>query len=102
MMWRFKTFYLNCYRIIVDKIDKDHDGFVTEAELQHWIQYVQKKYVLEDTERMWKDHEVESDELKWESYRQRTYGYEYGKFCDETNKLLICFLLSTNAFLTNL
>lgn len=63
----------------MDKIDKDHDSFVTEEELQQWIQYVQKKYVLEDTERMWKDHEVESDQLTWESYRQRTYGYEYGK-----------------------
>ncbi|XP_052798595.1 calumenin-like isoform X3 [Mya arenaria] len=63
--------------IIVDKIDKDHDGFVSEEELQQWIQYVQKKYVIEDTERMWKDHDLEEGTLTWKSYRQRTYGYEY-------------------------
>lgn len=68
------------YRIIVDKIDKNHDGFVSEEELQHWIQYVQKKYVIEDTDRMWKEHELDDGKLNWESYRKRTYGYEYGKW----------------------
>ncbi|XP_052265935.1 calumenin-B-like isoform X1 [Dreissena polymorpha] len=63
--------------MIVDKIDKDHDLFVTEQELQQWIQYVQKKYVLEDTDRMWKDHELDGGALSWDSYRKRTYGYEY-------------------------
>ncbi|KAL4225381.1 hypothetical protein ACF0H5_016070 [Mactra antiquata] len=63
--------------IIVDKIDRDHDQFVTEDELQQWIQYVQKKYVIEDTDRMWKDHEHDDNTLTWESYRKKTYGYEY-------------------------
>ena len=71
-----------CFRMIVDKIDKDGDGFVTEEELQNWIQYVQKKYVVEDTERMWKDHELEDGALTWQSYRQRTYGYEYGEWLE--------------------
>lgn len=63
--------------IIVDKIDKDHDGFVTEAELKDWVQYVQKRYVLSDTERMWKEHEIDDkDTLEWKSYKKRTYGYE--------------------------
>ncbi|XP_045176470.1 calumenin-B-like isoform X1 [Mercenaria mercenaria] len=62
---------------IVDKIDRNHDAFITEDELQHWIQYVQKKYIIEDTERMWKEHEVGDGKLTWESYRQRTYGYEH-------------------------
>lgn len=81
-LW-YLTIHYFFNRIIVDKIDKDHDGFVTENELQQWIQYVQKKYVLEDTDRMWKDHEQEDEKLSWESYRQRTYGYEYGEqiFC---------------------
>ncbi|KAJ8298935.1 hypothetical protein KUTeg_022995 [Tegillarca granosa] len=57
--------------IIVDKIDKDHDGFVTEAELKDWVQYVQKRYVLSDTERMWKEHEIDDkDTLEWKSYKK--------------------------------
>ena len=69
-------------RIIVDKIDKDGDGFVTEDELKHWIQYVQKKYVMDDTDRMWKSHEndLQGDRLSWDSYRNHTYGYQYGKY----------------------
>ena len=64
---------------IVDKIDKDNDGFVTEEELIHWIKYVQHKYITDDTNRMWDEHEIELDNtLKWESYRKRTYGYEHG------------------------
>ncbi|KAL5007837.1 hypothetical protein ScPMuIL_016643 [Solemya velum] len=63
--------------LIVDKIDKDRDGYVTEEELIDWIQYVQKRYVITDTERMWKDHDVDDDStLKWEPYQKRTYGYE--------------------------
>ncbi|XP_041366498.1 calumenin-B-like isoform X2 [Gigantopelta aegis] len=61
---------------IVDKIDKDHDGLVTEEELKSWIQYVQKRYVLVDTDRTWKDHEPDADgKLQWTSYKKRTYGY---------------------------
>ena len=66
---------------IVDKIDKNKDGEVTEEELREWIQYVQKRYITTDTDRMWKDHTVEGDTLTWESYKKRTYGFE-----DDHNK----------------
>jgi len=63
--------------IIVDKIDKDKDGFVTEQELKEWIQYVQRRYIVTDTERMWKDHEPDSDDtLTWSGYQKRTFGYD--------------------------
>ncbi|XP_061174316.1 calumenin-like isoform X3 [Saccostrea echinata] len=62
--------------IIVGKIDKDGDGKITEQELRDWIQYVQKRYIITDTDRMWKDHDVESDKLSWSSYKKRTYGSE--------------------------
>lgn len=69
---------------IVDKIDKNKDGKVTEDELQQWIQYVQKKYVMEDTERMWADHDKGDDnKVTWESYRKRTFGYEHEPDEDE-------------------
>ncbi|GFR92887.1 calumenin [Elysia marginata] len=61
---------------IVDKIDKNGDGEVTEEELKEWIQYVQRRYIVTDTERMWKDHEPESDDtLTWKAYQKRTFGY---------------------------
>ncbi|KAL3842537.1 hypothetical protein ACJMK2_020538 [Sinanodonta woodiana] len=61
--------------IIVDKIDKDKDGFVTEEELKSWIEYVQKRYIVQDTERMWADHQITNNAMTWESYKNRTYGY---------------------------
>lgn len=69
------------FRIIVDKIDEDKDGKVTEEELKKWIQYVQRRYITTDTDRMWKDHEAESDEtLTWEKYQKRTFGYSESMF----------------------
>ena len=32
---------------IVVKIDKDKNGLVTEAELQAWIKFTQKRYIYE-------------------------------------------------------
>ncbi|BFZ04147.1 hypothetical protein BsWGS_07185 [Bradybaena similaris] len=62
--------------IIVDKIDKNKDGEVTEQELKEWIQYVQRRYILTDTDRMWREHDAESDNtLKWHSYQKHTFGY---------------------------
>ncbi|KAG0721899.1 Calumenin-A [Chionoecetes opilio] len=36
---------------IVDKIDSDKNGQVTEAELQKWIEYTQKRYINDDVRR---------------------------------------------------
>lgn len=72
-------FSLSFCRIIVGKIDKDGDGQVTEQELKDWIQYVQKRYIVTDTDRMWKDHNIEGDKLSWSAYKQRTYGSDDGK-----------------------
>ncbi|XP_052065479.1 calumenin-like isoform X2 [Mytilus californianus] len=62
--------------ILVEKIDKNKDGDVTEEELKEWIQYVQKRYITTDTDRMWKDHDIQGDTLVWEAYKKRTYGFE--------------------------
>ncbi|XP_013787349.1 calumenin-like [Limulus polyphemus] len=62
--------------IIVDKIDKDKDGFVDQKELQDWIQYTQKRYILDDVDRQWKAHNPDKKEiLMWEDYRKVTYGF---------------------------
>ena len=60
---------------IYDKIDKDQNGKVTEEELKEWIQFIQKRYIVEDTERQWKEHDPEGDAVSWESYKKRTYGF---------------------------
>lgn len=62
--------------LIVDKIDKDSDGFVTQDELKGWIQYTQKKYIKEDVDNQWKTHVPVSDnKLNWETYKKSVYGF---------------------------
>jgi len=69
---------------IYDRIDNDKDGQVTEEELKNWIKFVQNKYVAEDTERQWKEHDVTSDnKLSWEAFNKRTYGFVDGQDDDE-------------------
>lgn len=61
---------------IVVKIDKDKNGLVTEAELQAWIKFTQKRYIYEDVERQWQSHELNHDSLlSWDEYLNVTYGF---------------------------
>ncbi|XP_023652640.1 calumenin-A-like isoform X1 [Paramormyrops kingsleyae] len=61
--------------MIVDKIDADKDGFVTEDELKTWIKKSQKRYIYENVDRQWKDFDLNSDAvISWEEYRNVTYG----------------------------
>ncbi|EDO32638.1 predicted protein [Nematostella vectensis] len=78
---------------LVDKIDVDHDGKVTEEELKQWIKKSAKRYVYEDVDRQW-DHlkkiehaKIKMDDLVdgkrvdmaapigWEEYKNNTYGF---------------------------
>lgn len=62
--------------IIVDRIDEDKDGFVTQSELKKWIQYTQRRYIDEDVGRLWQQHNSdENDKIKWETYRDAVYGF---------------------------
>jgi len=62
--------------IIVDKIDTDGDGFVTLDEMRNWIRFTQDRYMSEDVEKQWAQHNYEgSDEIGWESYRKLVYGF---------------------------
>ena len=68
-------------RIIVRKIDKNKDGFVTEQELKDWVDYTQNKYIWDDTDRQWKDHDKDTDgKMSWPEYMKTTYGFETGQF----------------------
>lgn len=62
--------------VIVDKIDEDKDGFVNLSELKNWIQFTQRRYIEDDVERQWRQHNPENtDMLNWENYRKNVYGF---------------------------
>lgn len=62
--------------LIVDKIDFNKDGFINQEELKDWIRYTQKRYIMEDVDRQWKQHNPENkDKVVWEDYRKLVYGF---------------------------
>lgn len=78
----FKSFigesyiYFFLFRIIVDKIDKDKDGFVSQEELKEWIQFTQKRYIVDDINRQWQSHNPDNkDKITWEEYKKMVYGF---------------------------
>lgn len=90
-------FFIICdffsYSIIVDKIDADQDGFVTEAELKAWIKKAQKKYIYDNVDRQWKDFDMNNDGMiSWDEYKNVTYGTYLGK--EEGFGNLICYVMS--------
>lgn len=67
------------FRAIVDKIDKDADGFVSQDELKSWIEYTQKKYIQDDVENQWKVHVTpDQNKLDWVTYKKKFYGFMDG------------------------
>ncbi|KYN06652.1 PREDICTED: calumenin-B [Cyphomyrmex costatus] len=61
--------------IIVDKIDKDSDGYVTQEELKDWIMYTQQRYIRDDVERQWASHNsIGKEKLTWTEYKDMVYG----------------------------
>ncbi|XP_044285335.1 calumenin isoform X2 [Varanus komodoensis] len=61
--------------VIVDKIDTDKDGVVTEGELKAWIKKAQKKYVLDNVAHQWQEYDMNRDgSISWDEYRNVTYG----------------------------
>ncbi|KAK9876619.1 hypothetical protein WA026_013997 [Henosepilachna vigintioctopunctata] len=62
--------------IIVDKIDNNKDGYVSREELKDWIKFTQKRYISEDTNRQWKQHNPEEKEaLPWDEYEKLVYNF---------------------------
>ncbi|ELK13874.1 Calumenin [Pteropus alecto] len=63
------------YGYVLDKIDADKDGFVTEGELKSWIKHAQKKYIYGNVENQWQEFDMNQDGLiSWDEYRNVTYG----------------------------
>ena len=62
--------------IIVDRIDSNEDGYVTLDEMRDWIRFTQQRYISEDVDRQWTQHNVDNkDKLTWDEYRQLVYGF---------------------------
>ncbi|XP_063052584.1 calumenin-B [Engraulis encrasicolus] len=62
--------------MIVDRMDEDHDGFVSMEEMKRWIKHAQKRWIYQDVDRQWQGHDVNGDSyVSWEEYRNATYGY---------------------------
>lgn len=65
--------------MLVDRIDDDKDGFVTQAEMIVWIRKSQSRWMLEEVERQFKTQDLDGDGLvTWEEYKNATYGYTMG------------------------
>jgi hypothetical protein len=63
---------------MVDRIDKNGDGFVTAEELKDWIHISQKKYIVDDVERQWKTQTADDESvtaLSLDDYKKRTFGF---------------------------
>lgn len=60
---------------IVDKIDTNRDGFVSEAELLEEIKHHQNRYAYKDADRLWKAQNTNKDSvLTWTEYNETAYG----------------------------
>ena len=60
---------------IVDKIDSDNDGQVTEHEMVAWIKYIQRRYVTDDAKLQWQNYgKKDGGSLSWDEYENRTFG----------------------------
>lgn len=80
-----RPLFLSVYSKIVEKIDEDHDGFVTVDELKQWIKHAQKRWIYDDVDRQWQAHDLNSDAyVSWEEYKNATYGYILGVFIYES------------------
>uniref|UniRef100_A0A1I8H5M9 Reticulocalbin-3 n=2 Tax=Macrostomum lignano TaxID=282301 RepID=A0A1I8H5M9_9PLAT len=71
---------------IVDKIDKDGDGFVTQQEMYSWIDYIAKRYVRENSKRQFNDYSDGKEDAKidWDTYKTKVFGPSPGPHTTKT------------------
>lgn len=47
-------------RELVDKMDVDHDGFISQEELKAWLKKIENRYVADDVDRTYDEYNDES------------------------------------------
>lgn len=73
--------------LIVDKIDKNKDGYVTQEELKDWIKFTQNRYIMNDVYSQWNNHKAQADgKLSWSVYRKDTYGFMTDEEANDAQK----------------
>ncbi|XP_032089569.1 reticulocalbin-2 [Thamnophis elegans] len=61
-------------KVIINKIDADQDGFLTEDELSSWIQHSFKDYIIEDAKQQFHHYDKDGDgRISWEEYNIQMY-----------------------------
>ncbi|KAJ4922744.1 hypothetical protein JOQ06_004147 [Pogonophryne albipinna] len=61
--------------IMVDKMDSNTDGFISEEELKNWIRISQRRQIVDSVDQQWKDFDLnQDDQISWEEYKNTTYG----------------------------
>jgi len=57
--------------VIFNKIDSDGDKRISEMELKDWIMFTQNRYMLENTEYVFDEHDLNKDKLiSWPEYEE--------------------------------
>lgn len=75
LIWQLIYLFISfAFSVIVDKIDSNNDSFVDLAELKAWIQFTQRRYIDEDVDRQWRQHNKNKEDfVQWE------VSYNYSK-----------------------
>nr|XP_056720589.1 calumenin-like [Euleptes europaea] len=65
---------------LVDQIDRDGDGFVTQPELKDWIKHAEDRHNSETMDKTWKMYDKNNDgHIAWEEFKNVTYNYFEGE-----------------------
>lgn len=66
--------------MMVDKIDKDSDGLVSQEELEDWVRHVARRYVYDDVDTVWDYHDKNKDGfISIEEYKDVSFGVIEGE-----------------------
>ncbi|XP_067830613.1 reticulocalbin-3 isoform X2 [Heptranchias perlo] len=61
---------------IVDRMDSDSDGLITDTELRDWMKRVRRRWLTEDMGKQMGMYDTNQDgSVGWEEYKQRLYGH---------------------------
>ena len=62
--------------VVVDKIDLDGNGNITEKELNDWIIFLASRYAREDASKQFKKMDIDNDgRVHWDEYKKTMYGF---------------------------